>query len=526
MTKFDTFPLELMPETLLGELERDDGPAPIAGAPIIGAVWYTAHVEGDGLVYTFPAGTLVGAGTLCADMLIAGQYLGVFILTLQEGAAGPRFGLLFSGLNQCSFRIRMPLEAVHQNRWRYDREGAWLKPMCSGDRVDLARVDRLTLTVLRKNEQPVRWCMTPLTATVEAPPRLSDPVLPQGPLLDELGQSTLHDWPAKSRHVAQVSERLRNQLEAAAEQRWPEEYSRWGGWTKKRFPATGFFRTCCDDVSHPNGGGRWWLVDPDGCAFWSSGMDCVRVDTHAAYDGLETALTWMPDPEGEYEDVYTAGETPTINYLAANFIRAFGAENWYGRWATIALAELRRTGFNSVANWSDWQIARQAGFPYVRPLRLDWPTTPFVYRDFPDVFDPRFEQDAAAYAEQLRETANDPAFIGYFLMNEPTWGFAAETPAAGMLFNTERCATRTALADALRAEYGDDDALASAWGEGITFDAVQSGVWHHPLNDAAQADLAAFSETMVEKLFKGLSDACVRVDPNHLNLGVRYYTVP
>ena len=31
---------------------------------------------------------------------------------------------------------------------------------------------------------------------------------------------------------------------------------------------------------------------------------------------------------------------------------------------------------------------------------------------------------------------------------------------------------------------------------------------------------------MVEKLFGMLSSACRAVDPNHLNLGIRYYTVP
>ena len=28
------------------------------------------------------------------------------------------------------------------------------------------------------------------------------------------------------------------------------------------------------------------------------------------------------------------------------------------------LGELRRLGFNTVANWSDWQIAKKAAFPY------------------------------------------------------------------------------------------------------------------------------------------------------------------
>lgn len=507
--------ITLVPSSSLGHLLPDNLPPLIPDAP-----WYTATSEGDGLFYSFPVGTLAGMSYLTADMLIDGNHLVVFALTLQEGEDGPRFGLTFAGLNQCSFRVRVPLEAVNQNRWRYPREGAWLKPMCWGDRVALERVDRMTLTILRKSERPARFCLTPFTAMVEEPPRLAEPLLPAGPLLDELGQSTLHEWPTKSRSVEEVSARLHRQLQAAPEHRWPEGWSRWGGWTERRFEAGGFFRTHHD-------GTRWWLVDPDGYAFWSAGMDCVRVDTDAAYGGLERALTWLPERDGPFAAIYGQGpEGPTINYLAANLIRAFGPDKWYESWATIALGELRRLGFNTVANWSDWEIARQAGFPYVRPLHPEFRYTPLVFRDFPDVFDERFAQDAALFAEQLLPTVGDPAMIGYFLMNEPTWGFAAETPAAGMLFNTSGGAARAALACWLEQKYGSSGALASAWGMSVTLEAVREGVWDTPLTAAAQADLAAFSEVMVEKLFQGLSEACKKADTHHLNLGVRYYTVP
>ncbi|HUU60739.1 MAG TPA: hypothetical protein VMZ50_14555, partial [Phycisphaerae bacterium] len=186
----------------------------------------------------------------------------------------------------------------------------------------------------------------------------------------------------------------------------------------------------------------------------------------------------------------------------------------------------RRFGFNTVANWSLWQIARDAAFPYVRPLRSAFRRTATVYRDFPDVFAPQFAADVADYAEQLRETADDPAFIGYFLMNEPSWGFSSETPAAGMLFNTPKCETRKALGEFLRGKYGDDASLRAAWKIDTTLAAVGEGPWDRGLTEPAAADLAAFSEVMVEKLFGGLSDACRRVDPNHLNLGVRYQSVP
>jgi hypothetical protein len=511
--------LRLVPERLIGGLECEEGQAPIAGA-----TWYKATATGDGLLYQFPRGALAEARYLAADVLLDGTHLATFLLTLQEGEEGPAFGLSYGLLNQCSARIRLPLEAVNQNRWRYEREGAWLKPLCGGERVDLRQVDRMRVRVDRKSARPVCWCMTPFVASIEEPPRLEEPILPHGPLLDELGQITLeHDWPAKSRSADGVTARLRAQLEAAPTQHWPDQFSRWGGWKNKRLEGSGFFRTHHD-------GQRWWLVDPDGYVFWSSGLDCVRVDTAAGFGGLETALSWMPDPNGPYNEIYEhRGPVPLINYLAANLIRAFGPATWYEKWARIVLGELRRLGFNTVANWSDWRIARDARMPYVRPLEATYLSLPLVYRDFPDVFHPDFEEAATAFARPLRETADDPAMIGYFLMNEPDWGFAVEAPAAGMLFTTPACASRVVLSRFLRKRYGGDGSLSAAWGTDVTFHTIAEGDlkgFPRPLTSAAQEDLAAFSAIMVEKFLSGLSAACRAADPHHLNLGIRYYTIP
>jgi hypothetical protein len=513
----------LTPQSLIGGAARQPDSAPIPGA-----TWYTAALPGDGLAYTFPVGALAGMIFLSADVLLDGNQLCVFLVILQEGADGPAFTFSQGFINQCQARIRLPLEAVNQGRWMYEREGAWLKPRCGGQRVDLAKVDRMSFVIERHPQGVngplgVRWCLTDFTATVEAPPRLENPLLPKGVLLDELGQSTLHEWPAKSRSADEVTARLQAQLAAAPAQRWPAEFSRWGGWKEKQLTATGWFRVEKSDD-------RWWLVDPDGYAFWSAGMDCVRVDTAANVGGMESALAWLPEADGPFQAARTEranweDHTTMVNYLAANFIRAFG-EGWYEKWAEIALAELRRTGFNTVANWSEWEIARAAGFPYVRPLNANYEEMLLVYRDFPDVFDPRFEQVCAEYASQLIETHDDPAFIGYFLMNEPTWGFSQESPAAGMLFNTDACYTRKALSQFLYETYDDDARLSQAWGMEVTFQAVAESRWHQPLTQAALIDLNAFSVVMVEKFFGGLSRACKHVDPHHLNLGIRYYTIP
>jgi hypothetical protein len=505
---------ELHSGSLQGTLRVDEDDAPISGA-----TWYVVEAVGDGLAFEFPVGALAAYRYLTADLLLDGSYLAVFNLLLQEGADGPTFVMSFGLLNQVSARLRMPLEAVNQNRWRYPREGAWLKPLCGGDRVDLARVDRMQLVVNRKGPDPVRFCMTPVRPTVEEPPPLEALTLPEGPLLDAMGQSTLHTWETRSRSPDSVSARLHAQLDAAPDQQLPASFSRWGGWKKRQIEATGFFRTHHD-------GERWWLVDPDGYLFWSSGMDCVRFGIETAYEGLEDALAWLPDREGAYDAAFSRSERVTFDYLKANFIRAFGPDAAFDRWGEIALGYLRRFGFNTVANWSDWEIAREK-VPYVRPMRgRELPAIPSVYRDFPDVFHPQFATAAATFAEQLRETADDPALIGYFMMNEPNWGFARETPAAGMLQNTPTCHSRQALADFLRERYGEEAAFRDAWGSDATYAAVAQGVWTLPLTEQAETDLADFSEIMVTRYFGALSDACRKVDPNHLNLGIRYYTIP
>jgi hypothetical protein len=501
----------------LGKLHVEAAPVRLPRAS-----WYVAYEVGDGLSFRFEPGFLQNFKWLSADFLLEGQELAVYYLTLHEGD-GARFVLSFGLLTQCQARMRIPLEAVNQNRWMYSREGAWLKPLCWGDRVSLAQVDRMELRVERKGLRPVRYAMTPVTASQSEPTKLDKPILSGGALLDPMGQSRHRTWPGRSRSVEEVTTRLHRQLAAADQQRWPEAFSRWGGWAAKNLGGSGFFRTAKED-------GRWWLVDPEGHPFWSAGLDCVLPDTGANYGGLETALEFLPVGEAKYAaawvDAFSEADAKMINYLKINFIRAFGAEHWYNNWARIALGEMRRIGFNTVANWSDWRVAKAAGMPYVRPLDSIYQDLPAIYRDFPDVYHPDFSAVCVRYAEQLRETRDDPAFIGYFMMNEPTWGFAMLTPAEGMVLNTPQCYARQELARWLAGRYPGAGELAAVWGDGTTLEAVAGGTWTLPLTEQAKADLADFSTILVERFIGGLSAACRAVDPAHLNLGIRYYTVP
>ena len=484
------------------------------------ATWYAGENPKDGFYYEFPAGSLADKKYITMDMLADGNTMIQFNIELQEGEEGRVFQFAFGVLNQCSLRVRLPLELVDQNTWRIPRDGAFLKPMCWGDRVDLTKVDRMKFYINRKSEQTSRFCMTPIIATPDEVSVIEHPILPKGKLIDAIGQSAIHNWSGKTGSVEEMTANLRSRLDNS-NHTLPAQFSKWGGWKSRKIDeGTGFFRVHKDEL-------RWWFVDPDGYLFWSAGIDSVRVDTSANIHLLEDALEFLPAEQGEYAEIFNdrSGQMH-VNYLAANYIRTFGEDGWRDKWATIALDELKRLRFNTVGNWSEWSYASKAQFPYVRPMSFSAKQTKNIYRDFPDVFHADFEKDADEYAQTLTETADDPALIGYFMMNEPTWAFSRELPAVGMLYNTDECATRTRLTQFLKEKYASNEKLAEGWNAEVDFAMIEKGKWSGEFSKEALDDLESFSEIMVEKYFGTLSEACKKVDPNHLNLGIRYAGVP
>jgi len=472
------------------------------------------YEPGDGIAFDFEQGALSPFNWLTLDITAAGKYLVVFEMALKERVSGRRFSYVYSVVNECSARLRMPMAAVNQNRWLYPREGALLKPMCYGDRVDPAKVDRIEITLYRKAPGPVDWTQTALTATVDEPEKLSDPKLPVGKLVDEFGQSTLLHWAQRTKSERELVDRLHSQFADASQQKFPKSYSRFGGNAAAKSEDTGFFRTHHDS-------NRWWLIDPDGYQFWSSGMDCVRPNIDSHVDGIRNALSWDPDPAGDFSEACRNG---SVNYQVANLIRTFG-RSWYRDWAKITIGQLRAWGFNTIANWSDTPIAALASFPYVRPLEFRPGRTPMIFRDFPDIYSDEFEKDAEIFAADLEETSSDPALIGYFLMNEPTWGFAAQCPALGMLYTNLPSKTRTKLIEFLRTKYTSDENLAGSWQTECSFKSLEGNA-PSLINETALKDLEDFSSVMIDRYFGILSQACRKIDPNHLNLGARYYTIP
>jgi len=461
--------------------------------------WHEWKGYGDSLALPLPP----GAGWLSFDLLLDSDWFATFALCWQDAEGTEVRREHIAPLTKCQTRIALPVEA--------------------------GVGERLVLRVARVPEFPVRCAVSPPVLSTEPPAALAQPELLAGPLLDEFGQSTLHDFAGKTRNEAELRARLEAQFRDAQLDA-PAGRSRWGGWVERQVEATGFFRTHHD-------GTRWWLVDPDGCLFWSAGADCVHptIDHETVlasrFMRLDNAASWLPP--AEWTDCYgTNPYHPATNreahFLIANFIRIFGQDGWREAWRRCAHGEFRRIGFNTIGDWSDEAAARVSGIPYVRPLELGFkfPHAPFIADGFPDPFAPGIEEDAAVFADQLRDTADNAALLGYFLHNEPAWHGWGTPPAEAMLTRTEEAASRVELARFLRGKYGNDAGLAAAWGGEVTLAQIERGRWAASPPPGARADLEVFSTILMERLCRLLGDACRRVDPHHLNLGVRWWSFP
>ena len=494
--------------------------------PFQNALWYQSTAAmpkddywarngtGDRITFDLEGVCFHKSGWLTADLMVMGDHEVVFELALYE--RDKKFSLTFFTLNRAQARIRFHLDDCDLKKWQLGREEAWLKPCCNGEVVTPEKIDRMELNIVRKSNHNAIFALTPLYYSDIEPSRITEPVLPDGALVDELGQWKFSEWAGKTKSYDEFYSRIHKTLNTNQPTQ-PSGRSKWGGCLSKRIDATGYFRT-----HHDNN--RWWFVDPDGYLFWSAGLDCVRSMIDSRVTHLTNAVTRKPQSEFAVTK-NDFGEVIGYDFLRENLFRAFG-DDCENAWERITLNFLNEAGFNSIGNWSDLKFAQKYQFPYVRPLHFTAKHVKNIYRDFPDVMNPEFLKDARDFAQALVTTLNDPALIGYFLMNEPTWGFSLQTPAEGMLFQTESCYSRTAFKNWLQEKYITEEAISNAWAKKITFEQIERGIWTDRPTSEMIPDLETFSTILVEKEFLTLSNACKEVDPNHLNLGARYYTVP
>ena len=475
--------------------------------------------KGGGLLLPELAGK--GARWLNLTMTVLADHAQAFELRVYAEEENPRVTVRFGLMPHFRAAVALDLNWLDGHILFPGHRVGTQKVVCHGSRISRAEIRRAELTAMPCFEA-VRVRIEGL-ALEDIPCPVTLPC--RETLIDAFGQYKPKEWPGKIRTAEQLTAALFTEAEKPAD--YPHDsWNKWGGCAARQLTSgTGFF-------SREKRDGCWYLTDPDGCAFFSIGVDCAVIRADARIDGLETLLEDLPPRDAIHATLYELprrafGETPRddtvmFSYERANLTRAFG-NAWDDSWQRMIVGQLKRMGINTLGNWSDERLFGQ--MPYVTSLPRFPRTAEFIFRDFPDVLSEEYAQDAARCAKALADRRDDPWMIGYFLRNEPEWAFVDGLIIADeVLRNPRNSACKRSLIDFLREKYGTVTALSQAWRHDFaSFEALLTPIEKaSALSEQAHGDLRIYSAWLTEQYMRIPAAACRTVDPNHMILGMRW----
>lgn len=353
------------------------------------------------------------------------------------------------------------------------------------------------------------------------------------PFIDVYGQFKHKDWPGKIHSDTELKQALERERADLAAHPGPDGWNQYGGWAKgPKRQATGHFRVEKID-------GKWWMVDPEGCLYWSHGP--VRVTSSSAVtplDGRECYFTDLPKEDSPFALFYTTHDAllwpyyeardikRTYDFSSANALRKYGS-NWVSQYADMAHRRLRSWGMNTIANSSDVRICRQRRTPYTDRFELKSPAIEGSFLGwwkFKDPFHPEFRANFRKLLLARQEELNDPWCFGFFVDNEISWG----GPTSLAEWTLQSPATQPAkveMVSRLRAKYGRIEKLNAAWQASYAdWNAVLQSQAKPPAG--AKEDCRAFTAVVTEEYFKRIRDEFKAVAPNTLYLGCRFAGAP
>lgn len=361
------------------------------------------------------------------------------------------------------------------------------------------------------------------------------PAVPLAGIVDRFGQFTGDAWPGKAESEEDLARQRDEEAEALAAAERFDERSEFGGFTAgPRLDATGFFRAAKHE-------GKWWLVDPEGYLFFSTGFDSMALAQTTFTTGREDFFTWLPagdDPLHRHFGTATAVQGPipsgaTYNFHAANLQRKHGDE-YEDAWRTATLARMKAWGFNTIGNWSDVRLHRR-GVPYVTTTSLwgNHNTVPNAGQSgdrLPDPFDPRFATNVRdRLIPTLTPALGDPYCLGHFVDNELNWGNPGNDRSrygivlGALAQNATASPARRALVGMLEARYETIEALNAKWG--TQFASWSALAAPAAFNAAIRADLAELTTAYAREYYRVIAAEIRRLDPDHLYLGSRIHVV-
>lgn len=476
---------------------------------------------------TFPQIKKSGMRYVVGDVEVLEKHSAAMMLRcFLPGDGEERLFLRFGLLPQFKTRICLDLSLLDNRTIYTNRTPGTLKLVVHGQRTRREEVERFELGI-KSCFHDVRVRLENFYMSDEMPEEFP---MPDKKIVDPFGQWKEKEWPGKIRSQEELRAAMAaNEGEAA----YPfAEWNRWGGDSARRLTeGTGFFST------FKSADGRWHLVDPEGCDYFSLGPCGTNPGDGCRVDSFEENCDWLPDEEDPvYRDFWDCGARRRAAYMepehyrlfrfaAANVKRIYG-ERWKEKWEEISHHILMSHGLNSQGNFPGLCVnGPGTRLPYVREIPGFPATGTLIFRDFPDVLSKEYQEKSRLYAKKLEEWREDPWLIGYFLRNEPEFNFVENLAVADeVLRNPARTCCREGFVRAMEEKYQTIGALNSAWGSafgafGDLLEPIGKCSEEYP---GSAEDIREYSRFLVREYIRVPAEACREVDPNHLNLGLRW----
>lgn len=339
------------------------------------------------------------------------------------------------------------------------------------------------------------------------------------PFIDKYGQYKYSTWDGKITNDKQLKEEIKKEEKDLAKHKGSKEWNAYGGYKNgPKYKSTGHFRVEKID-------GKWWIIDPSGALFWSSGVNSAgKLNVWTPYLKREHFFEELPKPSDPvYGKFYGKGYNKNqYNFGLAALHKKYGEFKQYD-YTTKSLKRVKSWGLNTFGAWSDENVGK-----YSKDQRV--PYTAYVgtlgiplNEKFPDVFNPRWKQTVRNRIKAKANRLNkDPYFFGYFVDNEMHW-YEPITMAQKVLMNPVNKYGKQALIDIFKEELKTIETFNKKT-------ASHFKSWQDLLNNKSkintkniEKEAIIFYQKLTHIYFKTIKKAILELSPGNLYLGCRWH---
>lgn len=327
-------------------------------------------------------------------------------------------------------------------------------------------------------------------------------------VVDQFGQRKNKTWPGKIKSVGELIAAKESEMRMP-DQDFDNGCDKFGGWIDGPvLESTGFFRVA-------NHQGKYWFVTPEGRLMWSFGVTGVRPNAPRVgatrITGREFLFEQLPLKTGTDSICWTSEDD--ASFYTWNILRKYQDLQ---KWRERIFRRLPSWGYNTIGNWSEPEILRQAKIPFTVSFTTNMPGKTSIH-SIADVFDPEWPAYVDSVLSEAGKWADNPWLLGYFTDNEAGWG------NLDLLRNMPPDSwSRERWLEFLQNKYQTIHKLNNRWNVAFKEWSDVRDLMTAVDNIAFYNDYAEFETLFTEKYFSIISSTLKKHDPNHLYLGCRF----